>query len=465
MKSYGKLWEKVVDKENFLAAWKAFRRNHPSMPAVKKFERNLEGYLTALRREVEERTWQPSDYHHFMVYEPKPRLISSVPVRDRVVHHALCRVITPLMERRFIRQSYACRTGFGSHLACRRARELAGKHPYFLKIDVRKYFDSVDHEMLLGLLESMFREAPLKAILRQIVEKPINPGRGSKESETKGLPIGNLTSQWFANLYLDEFDHYCTEGLRFATRYIRYMDDILVFFDTKEEAWAAHGRMRAWLDRERKLALKEEATKVAPVTDGIPFLGLVIKPGNWRMKPSRLRRTRKSMRRHFVELKRGETTPEKVENVFKAMDGSAMYFGFKNIYNHVLRQFCADAESLTRDSGVAASLQASAVNRGGNYNNGANNCSSAGRNTNNVPGNVNDNIGARLASVSLAAPAANTAETAHNSTVRPHPEAPAPGTAAGTKMPTPMQGEVGANCAQPLCRAPLQVYKENELKQ
>lgn len=435
MKSYGKLWEKITDEENFLAAWRAFRKNHGAMPAVKKFARQLELNLDRIRASVASGTWEPSDYHQFRIYEPKPRTISSVPVRDRIVHHALCNVITPFMERRFIDQSYACRKGRGSHMACRRARQLSASHPYFLKIDIRKYFDNIDHCMLVGILSKMFRERNVIELSKKIIFKSI-----PNQIEGKGVPIGNLTSQWFANLYLDGFDHYCMDALGLGLRFMRYMDDMLLFTDSKEEAWELLYRMREWLWSERRLALKDEATIVAPVTEGIPFLGLKIRPDGWRLKPSRFRRTQRSMRRHYIAYRRGECGIENLQEVLRSMEGSARFFGFKGIYRRVDRAFVdedgnfafAEGERVkNRDSGVAASPVFS-VNRGGNYNNGANNCSSAGRNTNNVPGNVNDNIGARLASVSGAT------YLKGNDTFRvvrrPHPEKPALGGTAETNM-------------------------------
>ena len=126
MKSYGKLWEKVIDEENILAAWHAFRRQHSTRDNTRRFQRNATKNLAKLRQELSDGTWQPSRYHQFKVLEPKPRIISSVPVRDRVVHHALCNIIAPVIERRFIDQSYACRVGKGSHLAAKRAAQTTG---------------------------------------------------------------------------------------------------------------------------------------------------------------------------------------------------------------------------------------------------------------------------------------------------------------------------------------------------
>ena len=303
-----------------------------------------------------------------------------------MVHHALCRVIAPLIERRMIAQSYACREGLGSHLACRRARELAARHPYFLKLDVRHYFDSIGHDRLIALLAGMFREREVRGILETIIRHPL---RGQQKG--RGLPIGNLTSQWFANLYLDALDHAVTETLGFGGRYIRYMDDLLVFADTKAEAWAARDFIADWLGRERGLSLKERSSVVAPVSEGVPFLGLRIYPGAWRFSRSRFLRTRRSARRHYRAFLDGRESEAKLQTVVSAMEGAVGWYGFKGILRGV-------EESSLRTAAGEGDSSNNRVNRGGCYNNDADNCRPSNRNNDNAD-NANDNIGFRLSSI------------------------------------------------------------------
>ncbi|MBR0197932.1 MAG: group II intron reverse transcriptase domain-containing protein [Kiritimatiellae bacterium] len=441
MKTFGKLWQRIIDAENIRAGWFAFRKNHGNAPGVPKFEKMLDSNLEFIRKKLADGTWEPGNYHQFRVFEPKPRTISCCPVRDRVVHHALCQIVAPLMERRFIDQSYACRKGKGSHMAVKKARELANRYKFFLKIDVRHYFDSVDHEILLGIMRAMFREKEVNGLIRKIVEKEIpvyiHDFAGGKalssengQPSTTGLPIGNLTSQWFANLYLDAFDHYAVEDLRLGKRFMRYMDDVLIFFDTKEEAWDTLHRLQEWLFDNRNLELKDSATVVAPVTEGIPFLGLRIWSDRWRLKRSRLRRTRRSMRKHYRLCVRGETSEENLQNIIRSMEGSMGYFGFKGIYKKLDEEYTNKDGEIRRVPEVGLSTGRRVI-RGGNYNNDANNCSSANRN-NNVPGNVNANYGIRLVSVSYEE---REETTKANRVRRPHSGKPALGEAiAETKM-------------------------------
>ena len=411
MKSYGHIWERIIEPGNLREAWRLFKKRHGNQKPVQRYGRNLERNLAETAQKLDNGKWRPSPYHQFRVFEPKPRVISCVPVRDRVVHHALCNVIAPLMEWRFINQSYACRAGRGSHSACSKARELCAQYPYYLKLDIRHYFESVDHAILLRLLDGMFREKKVQNLIRLIVEKPIP---NFAKLPGKGLPIGNLTSQWFANFYLDGLDHYCVEDLHCGKRYIRYMDDMLFFFRTKEEAWRVKEAVGAWLAANRSLSLKDEATIVAPVTEGVPFLGIRIWNDRWRMQHKRWKRTQRSARKHFREHSRKEekyingymmpdemaAADERLRTTIRAMDGAQRWFGFENVYSRQIEQH----QKVSGADMTSGSFRAGNVStRGGNYNNDGGNCRSSNRGGNNATNNAstyaNANNGFRLASI------------------------------------------------------------------
>lgn len=394
MKSYGQLWDRIVSDDNLHEAWRRFRRHHASQRPVVFFAADLERNLAAIGRALREGTWRPGAYHQFKIYEPKPRLISCVSVGDRLVHHALCNVIAPLMERRFIARTYACREGKGSHLACRDARRLAGRHRYFLKLDIRRYFDSIDHGILLGLTDGMFRERTVRDLIARIVTKPIPhmPPR-------VGVPIGNLTSQWFANFYLDGLDHLVAEDMGAGDAYLRYMDDLLVFADTKARLWAIHDAIAAWIGEKRRLRLKEEATVLAPTSEGVPYLGLRIFPQGWRFRHARWQRTRRSARRQVLQFAEGQIDAGRLSANLKAMDGAARWFGFKGVYRFVddydLDSYDIHDLSVPGDENASGNNRS---NRGGGFNNDFKNASASYRNNNNA-NNANDNVGFRLASI------------------------------------------------------------------
>lgn len=284
MKRVGGLFERVTGFDNLLLAQRLAAKGKRERTSVARFEFHLERELFELQDELMTGSYRPGEFFTFEVRDPKRRAICAAPFRDRVVHHALCHVLEPHFERRAIADSYACRVGKGTHAAIARAQQFARIYPYFLKCDVRKFFASVDHGVLLGLLERSFKERPLLDLLARIIDhSPPASAPG------KGLPIGNLTSQHFANLYLGELDHFAKENLR-VKGYLRYMDDFLLFADDKVDLHLWLAELRRYMATRLKLALKEEATLLAPVSAGIPFLGSRVFSGMIRLDQRSRRR-------------------------------------------------------------------------------------------------------------------------------------------------------------------------------
>lgn len=325
MKSHGGLFERIIEIENLRRAMEAAAKGKRDRPAVARFLNNADKELARLHEELQSGRYIPLPYRCFRIYDPKPRTISCADFRDRVVHHAVCDVIGPLIERRFIFDSWACRKGKGTHRATARAQQLARRFTYFLKLDVASFFDSVDHEILIALLARQFREPRLLALIETIVRVPLAgapPG--------KGLPIGNLTSQWFANLYLDGADHLVKERLR-VPGYVRYMDDMVLFADSKAVLWAAHDAVAAFLADERRLSLRASATRLAPCTEGVPFLGMRIFPGTWRLQRRRFLRTRRRMRGKERSCLEGRLSAEQLARSAAAAQGIVSWYGLKGV--------------------------------------------------------------------------------------------------------------------------------------
>jgi retron-type reverse transcriptase len=219
MKRSGGLFEKIIAFDNLLLAARKAQRGKRHRTSVAHFLFHLEPQILTLQEELRAGTYRMQPYHTFTIYEPKQRQICAAAFRDRVVQHALCTVLDPLFEASFIHDTYACRRGKGTHAAVRRAQQFARKFPYVLKCDVRKYYDSIDHAVLKALLRRQLKDTACLALLDHIIAHPLPGSRPGK-----GLPIGNLTSQYFANLYLGELDHLVKERLR-CKGYVRYMDD------------------------------------------------------------------------------------------------------------------------------------------------------------------------------------------------------------------------------------------------
>ena len=274
------LLEQVASFDSLLAAFaRAFRGNRRNIEACR-FHLELEPCLLRLRRELLTGRYAPRPYRYFYIRHPKRRLISVASFRDRVVHHALVHALEPRFEAAFIRHSYACRKGGGTLRALRKAQQWARAFPFVLKTDVLDYFASVDHAVLLELLGRHVADGRVLQLCERIIANarlPTLPG-----DARRGLPIGNLTSQVWANVYLDPLDHFVRDELG-ASAYVRYLDDILVFGHSKARLWRVLAKMRAFLQHRLRLQTKDEATSVAPCSEGIAFLGWRVFPGVLRL--------------------------------------------------------------------------------------------------------------------------------------------------------------------------------------
>ena len=325
MKSHGKVWANVVAAENLHAAALRAARGKRHRAPVARFLDDAEREVERLRTELIDGTYVPRAYMQFRVRDPKPRTISCADFRDRVVHQALCAAIGPVIERRMVPHSFACRVGKGAHRAVLDAERFCRRYLYFLKLDIRKFFESVDHAALLGVLGRLFRERNLLLLLETIVRHPV-PGN----APGKGIPIGNLTSQWFANLYLDAMDHLVVEQWR-VCGYVRYMDDMVLWADEKPFLWQAKARIGEWLAAERQLCFKEASVRVCPCTEGLPFLGLRVYPNRLRLQRGRFLRLRRLVRRRERECLRGEISPVELVDVVRAATGVPAFWGLRGL--------------------------------------------------------------------------------------------------------------------------------------
>jgi len=280
----------IASVDNLMTAAKCARRHKSRKPDVEDFFHKLESNVMALHESLTNGTWQPGPYHHFWITDPKRRFISAAPFADRVVHHALCRWLEPLLSRRFISRSFSCQTGKGTGAARECVRKLVNQHRYVLKCDVRKFFESIDHEILLQRLFKVVHCPGVRGVMRLIVASHATEVRCSRfsvsgetgntlkrEQRTTGLPLGNLTSQLWANFFLDPLDHWITEALRFGT-YARYTDNFLIFADDKATLHELRSGIAAHLTALR-LELAENKTRLMTTNEGVPFCGFVFRPG------------------------------------------------------------------------------------------------------------------------------------------------------------------------------------------
>jgi len=286
VKRYGNLWKDVCTFDALIRSTHEAAKGKKTKPRVARFLQNLENEVIDLERELLMKTYRPRPYRTFMVHDPKDRQICAADFRDRVVHHAVCKVLEPFFERSFIFDVYACRKNKGTHLAIQRAQDFSQRYQYYLQLDVHKFFDSVDHKVLKVQLRRKVKDSDLLWLLDAFVDHPVPwtaPG--------KGIPIGNLTSQHFANFYLSGLDHFIKEHLRIEG-YVRYMDDLVLFADEKDTLWDAAARIEKYLAEKLFLYVKKGSLFLAPIHQGLPYLGFRIFPNVIRLDRRGWRRFR-----------------------------------------------------------------------------------------------------------------------------------------------------------------------------
>ena len=301
--------------ENLLLAYRRAAKGKRGHANVAAFEHRLEENLLTLQQELQTQTYAPGPYTSFYIHEPKRRLISAAPFRDRVVHHALCNLIEPIFERSFVADSYANRVGKGTHRALDRAQQLARRHRYVLQLDLQQFFPSIDHAILREALARKVTDPAMLwlidrilacgvAALTEIYAMVYFPGDDLFAIERqRGLPIGNLTSQFWANCYLNSFDHFVKRELRCAG-YVRYVDDLLLFGDEKATLWAWK---EAVIERLAKLRMTiHPGAQPHPVTEGFPFLGFIISPIRRRLKRRKGLHYRRKLLAQLSAYRRGQ---------------------------------------------------------------------------------------------------------------------------------------------------------------
>jgi retron-type reverse transcriptase len=364
MKRHWRLFEQIVNFENLLLAARKARRGKRHRPDVAAFHHNLETELLRLQAELTAHTYRPGAYREFVIHDPKRRVISAAPYRDRVVHHALCNVLEPLFERVFISDSYAHRKGKGTHAAVDRLTIFMQRYDYVLKCDIAQYFPSIDHAILkmlirrkiactetLGLVDTILDASnPQELLLRYY------PGDNlfTPIARRAGLPLGNQTSQFFANIYLNALDHFVKERLG-CRAYIRYVDDFVVLADDKVTLWSIRDAVATFLATTLRLTLHPVKQWVLPVTSGVDFLGYQVFPTHRRLRRSsglRFQRRLRGMQRAYRE---GRITLQQIQQRLMAWLGHARHADTYRLRASLLgaATFRRDARRETACCGVA----------------------------------------------------------------------------------------------------------------
>ncbi len=262
MKRHGNLWDNITDLDNLRAAYRTARKGKSWQRTVQQFDRTAETSLLGLQRILRNKTFTTSKYKTKVIHEPKERLIYSLPFfPDRIVQHALMQVLEPIWEGLFIHESHACRKGKGIHSGSIKTMEYVRKHDYCLKCDISKFYPSIPHDTLFRIVKRKIKCPDTLALLENII---YSIGGGTN------TPIGNYTSQWFGNLYMNELDRYVKQVLKIKA-YVRYCDDFLLFHDDKRLLNDCAAKIKAFLAD--KLSLTMSKCSLFHVKQGVDFLG------------------------------------------------------------------------------------------------------------------------------------------------------------------------------------------------
>lgn len=332
------------------ALWRACEaalRARRSRPSSARYAFNQAELLLELQQRLRSGCWRHGLYQHFTIHEPKRRLISAASFEDRIVHHALCGEIEARFERVFIDASFANRLGKGTHAAIAMAQRLAQRHPYVLRMDVRQHFPSIDHQLLRQALYRYVPEHDLRWLIDAILASAAvdGPQEGAMHRlfpgddllalcRPKGLPIGNLTSQFWSNVYLHSLDLCVTRQLR-CPAYLRYVDDFAIFGSNKSQLWEVKAAVVQHLARLR-LTVHEGSAQVTPTRDGMPWLGMVVYPGQMRLKARKVHHSSRKLEHLYSELCEGRISFAAFDAAVQGWVNHARHADTEGLREHVI---------------------------------------------------------------------------------------------------------------------------------
>ena len=297
-------YDDIISVENILKAWKEFKRGKSKREDVLEFERNLMDNIFSLHRDLKNKTYKHGKYKAFNISDPKPRNIHKATVRDRLLHHSIYRKLYFFFDKKFIANSYSCRKGKGTHRAMNRfgnfARKESKNHTktiWVLKCDIRKFFASIDHNILIKILEKNIKDEDIIWLLFQIIKSFNSTKTGV------GLPLGNLTSQLLVNVYMNEFDQFIKNKIK-VKYYVRYADDFVVLSQNKKYLENILLRIKEFLKNELRLNLHPRKVSIETFSSGIDYLGWVHFPKHRVLRNV----TKRRMFKRIIETERKEET-------------------------------------------------------------------------------------------------------------------------------------------------------------
>lgn len=326
------MFDCIISLENLFLAWKEFRRGKRKRPDVQEFEYNLEDNIFKLHEELKDKTYRHSNYTSFWICDPKLRHIHKASVRDRILHHAVFRILYPIFDKIFIFDLYSCRIGKGTHRAVKHLLKFIRKESknysrpcFILKCDIKKFFDSINHDILIFLMERKVRDKNAMRLIKEIIE-------GFSTLFGRGVPLGNITSQLFANIYLNELDQFVKYILKIRY-YLRFCDDFVIVDKSSEVLKKKAKRINYFLQRNLKLSLHSDKIFIRKPGQGIDFLGYIVLPHYLLLRTKTKKRMFRNLEKKIEDYKFGLLTKEKLDQSVQSYLG---YLKHARSYNTVL---------------------------------------------------------------------------------------------------------------------------------
>ncbi len=318
MKKYKNLYGELCSEENLALAFKKAKKRKSRKPYVIEFNNNLDENLKILRDELLSEVYKPRPLRTFVIRDPKVRKIRKSYFVDRIVHHAICNILEPILEKRFIHDSFANRIGKGTLNAIKRfdkfklkASKNNTKNCYVFKADVKHYFDEVNHSILINILRRKINDEKVISLISKVL---------NNHSDKIGMPLGNMTSQFFANVYLNELDQFVKNELK-AKYYIRYVDDFVILYDNKTILENYKEKIDSFLKEKLQLELHPTKSKILLLNKGIGFLGFRNYTYHRLLRKSNIRTMRKRINH------------EDYDSICEFLEGWMSYANHANTYN------------------------------------------------------------------------------------------------------------------------------------
>ena len=333
----------MTSPEHLFAAWDIFKSDKRNKIDVMDFEQKVEQHIFQLHRDLRDKTYKHGPYTGFFITDPKRRHIHKATVRDRVLHHGIFKTLNPIFEPGFIADSFSCRIGKGTHKGVERLAHMlravsrnGTRECYALKCDVRKFFDSIDHEILLEILARRIKDPEVMWLMREII--------GSFESgrrdlfHARGVPIGNLTSQLFANVYMNDFDQFVKQELR-VKHYVRYTDDFVIVANNRTELEKLIAPIDQFLSERLRLSLHPDKIQLVKYRKGVDFLGYVQFTHHRLMREQSKQRLLRKLKHAEAQYRRGEFDESRMNATLQSYLGVLKHADAYQLSENLRNQF------------------------------------------------------------------------------------------------------------------------------